>query len=177
MAFASITMLPVSNLILWGWLQAAPVSRTHLDTSLHLTCLPSSVYPGAASPATQTEGQGLERTDEWVSELGEGSATLEKEGCGSVTRSLISEDREEMGKWPGAHGGSPQAHEGTLVLEVPAQAPGKLECESGDRRPLGMGPPLALWLPTGIVDTGTHAGLLVPTPPPARSSAVAVGAL
>lgn len=65
----------------------------------------------------------------------------------------------------------------SLELGVPAQAPGKLKCESGDHRSVGMGPPLGFWLATGSGDPGEHAGLLAPTPPPAHSSAVAVGAL
>lgn len=45
-----------------------------------------------------------------MSELGEGSA-MWKEACGSVTaRTLTSEDREEIGKWPGVCGGSSEAH-------------------------------------------------------------------
>lgn len=61
--------------------------------------------------------------------------------------------------------------------EVSAHAPGKLRSESGDHRPVGGVPPLGLWLPTGTRDTGEQAGPMVSTPPPAHSSAVAVGAL
>lgn len=103
---------------------------------------------------------------------------LEKEGYGSVTaRSLISEDREEMGNGLGCMEPHQRPIRVSLVLEVPAHAPGKLGCESGDHRPVGIAPPLGLGLPTGIVDTGIHAGRLVPTLPSAHSSAVAVGAL
>ena len=65
----------------------------------------------------------------------------------------------------------------SLELGMPAQVPEELKCESGDHRPVGMGPPLGFWLATGSGDPGEHAGLLIPTPPPAHSSAVAVGAL
>ena len=47
---------------------------------------------------------------------------------------------------------------------MPAQAPEELKCESGDRRPVGMGPLLGFWLTTGSGDPGEHAGLLIPTP-------------
>lgn len=62
-----------------------------------------------------------------------------------------------------------------LVPRVPAQAPGKLKSESGDHRPVGVGPPLGLWLPMGSEGAGEHAGPLVSNPPPAHSSTVAVG--
>lgn len=79
----------------------------------------------------------------WVSELGEGTALREQGGVWEYHREE-SDFREQEGKrkWPGACGGS-------LVPELPAQAPGKLRSESGDHRPVGVGPPPGLWLPTG----------------------------
>lgn len=55
----------------------------------------------------------------------------------------------------------------SLVLEVPAQAPGKLGSESGDRRPVGVGPPLGLWLPMALWTPGhTMARWSPPLPQP-----------
>lgn len=103
--------------------------------------------------------------------MGRGWPGWSRAECGSITvRGLMSGDREEMGKWLGAHGGP-------LVPEASAQAPGKLRSESGDHRPVSLGPPQGLWLPRGTRDPGEQAGPWSPPLPQPPAQLLQWGAL
>ena len=74
-------------------------------------------------------------------------------------------------------GGSQEARRSGAGARSASTGTWRLKAESGDSKPVDLGPALGLRLPTGTGGTRAQAGRLVSTPPPACSSAVAVGAL